>query len=44
MKKTLRTALAVLTMTVPTLALAQGDVTPQDVGCIKIFTITICWF
>ena len=44
MNKNLRTALAVLTMTVPTRALAQGDVTPQEVGCVKIFTITICWF
>ena len=43
MTKRVRTALAVLALSVPTLALAQGDVTPQDVGCIRIFTITICW-
>ena len=43
MNKRVRTALAVLALSVPTLALAQWDVTPQDVGCIRIFTITICW-
>ncbi|WP_255344304.1 MULTISPECIES: hypothetical protein [Deinococcus] len=42
--KNLRAALAMLATTVPTLARAQGDVTPQDVGCIKLFTITACWF
>jgi hypothetical protein len=44
MKKNLRTALALVAMSVPTLALAQGGPTPQDVGCVKVFTITICWF